>query len=359
MVPPNMATEFFTSMQPVIATGGNCIITSTPKNDEDMFAQIWKGAIDNTDAYGNPLNPDGVGRNFFYAIKVPWWEHPERDEEWAKPWRESLGDARFRQEFCCDFLADESTLIDPQCLARLRGQPPIYYTGTTRWYGEPEPNHSYLVALDPSVGTGRNNAALQVFRLPDMVQVAEWQHNQTPPRGQVLVLMQTLVYLDAVLREHPQQVGAPELFWTFENNAIGEAILTVIEDTGEERFPGTLLSERRQPGLARRFRRGLLTTNRNKVSGCARLKSLLESGRMTIHSANLIHELKNFVATETTFKAVPGETDDLVMASVLIARMLDIVLAWGTAGGGELREQIDDLELADAGAEVAPMPVVL
>ena len=29
-VPPNKATEFFTSIQPVLSTGGSCIITSTP-----------------------------------------------------------------------------------------------------------------------------------------------------------------------------------------------------------------------------------------------------------------------------------------------------------------------------------------
>ena len=34
-----------------------------------------------------------------------------------------------------------------------------------------------LVALDPSMGTGGDNAAIQVFELPSYEQVAEWQHN--------------------------------------------------------------------------------------------------------------------------------------------------------------------------------------
>jgi hypothetical protein len=99
-VPPNKAQEFWTSIQPVLSTGGACIITSTPKSDEDQFAQIYKGACDNTDEYGNP-NPGGVGRNNFFAVTVPWHAHPERDESWAKPYREQLGEARFRQEFEC------------------------------------------------------------------------------------------------------------------------------------------------------------------------------------------------------------------------------------------------------------------
>ncbi len=100
-VPPNKQREFWTSIQPTLSTGGNCIITSTPKNDEDEFAQLWKGAEDNTDDFGN-MNLNGVGKNGFFSVKVTWKEHPERDEEWAKEFRESLGEARFRQEFeCC------------------------------------------------------------------------------------------------------------------------------------------------------------------------------------------------------------------------------------------------------------------
>lgn len=99
-VAPNKASVFFTSIQPVLSTGGSCIITSTPKSDEDQFAQIWKGAIDNVDEFGNK-SATGVGRNGFFAIKFPWDAHPERDDVWAKPYREQLGPARFAQEFEC------------------------------------------------------------------------------------------------------------------------------------------------------------------------------------------------------------------------------------------------------------------
>jgi hypothetical protein len=110
-VPPNKAQEFWTSIQPVLSTGGDCIITSTPKSDEDQFAQIYKGAIDNTDEYGNP-NPKGVGRNGFFAVTVPWYAHPERDESWARPYREQLGEARFRQEFECVVGSTELSVED-------------------------------------------------------------------------------------------------------------------------------------------------------------------------------------------------------------------------------------------------------
>lgn len=107
-VPPGMATDFWTAISPTLSTGGDCIITSTPKNDEDQFAQIYKGAIDNTDEFGN-LNPNGLGKNDFFAMTVPWHAHPDRDEVWAAPYRAQLGPARFAQEFEC---VDGDTKLD-------------------------------------------------------------------------------------------------------------------------------------------------------------------------------------------------------------------------------------------------------
>jgi cell division protein ZapA (FtsZ GTPase activity inhibitor) len=43
---------------------------------------------------------------------------------------------------------------------------------------------------------------------------------------------------------------------------------------------------------------------------------------MTIHSRSLISELKNFVASGGSYAAKVGDTDDLVMAALLIVRML-------------------------------------
>lgn len=99
-VQPRMQKEFWTSIQPTLSTGGACIITSTPKSDEDEFAQVYKAGMNNTDEFGNP-RPGGLGSNDFFALTIPWDRHPERDEKWAETYRQQLGEARFRQEFEC------------------------------------------------------------------------------------------------------------------------------------------------------------------------------------------------------------------------------------------------------------------
>jgi hypothetical protein len=254
----------------------------------------------------------------------------------------------------CKFVTDEETLIDPLCLSRLRSINPAFYTKTVRWYIEPLPNRTYLVALDPCMGTGGDYAAVQVFMLPELIQVAEWQHNTSDPRTQVRTLLEMLHTLSAELAENPEQQGEPTIFWTVENNSIGDTILHIIEDTGEDKFPGVIVNEKKRRGQRRRFRKGMTTTNTTKLSSCARLKSLIESDRMIINSQQALKELKSFVARGQSYAAKPGTHDDLVSALLLIVRMLDQVIAMGETDGGDLKDGVDMEELFKD-----PMPIVV
>lgn len=361
-IPPNIAKSFWTAIRPTLANGGACIITSTPLSDEDQFAQIWKGAIDNTDEHGNLL-PGGVGRNGFFATKFTWRDHPDRDEKWAETERASLGPVKFLVEHECEFVGDSDTLINPLVFSRLHAKPPAFYIGAARWYHEPDPNRAFIVALDPSLGMNGDYGAIEVFQLPEMIQVAEWQSNNLAPRLQAAALREVLISLDYTLREHPQQINDPELFWTFENNTIGEAILQIVEDSGEDRFPGMLVTERKRKNMPQpRVRRGMNTTPKRKLSACARLKSLIETDRMDIRSQNLISELKNFVAVGSSYKAKSGEHDDLVSATMLAIRAIDVMFSWGVQAGS-LREYIQDDEISYASNDESPyieaMPVVI
>ena len=102
-VRPTIAKEFWTSISPTLATGGKCIITSTPNSDEDQFAFLWKGANKVEDEFGN-TRPDGIGVNGFKAYRSYWQEHPDRDETWGKEQLAQLGEDRFRREIGCEFV---------------------------------------------------------------------------------------------------------------------------------------------------------------------------------------------------------------------------------------------------------------
>ena len=322
-VQPNIATEFWTSISPTLATGGRAIITSTPNSDEDTFAMIWKESQDKFNEYGDE-STDGLGRNGFHGFRAEWGDHPDRDDNWKRAEIGRIGEERFRREYGCEFLVYDETLINSIKLSELVGKEPITKMGQVRWYKKPTPGNLYLIALDPSLGTGGDYAGIQVFELPSFHQIAEWQHNITPIQGQVKIFRD-------VIRHIQDEIGIDynnSIYWSVENNTVGESALVVIKDLEEESFPGLFVSEPVKKGHVRKFRKGFNTTFSSKISACSRLKYLIEEDKMKIYSRPLISELKSFIANGVTFKAKVGQHDDLVSSLLLIVRMSVILAEW-------------------------------
>lgn len=318
-VPPTIAEEFWSSISPTLATGGRSIITSTPNSDEDMFAQIWKSAESRYDDYGND---NILGENGFYALRVQWNEHPDRDDEWARREISKIGDVKWRREFLCEFISFDESLIDPVKLSKMRSSEPMYNMGQTRWYKKIEPNGTYTVGLDPAMGTGGDYSAIQVFEVPSYIQVAEWRHNGTSIPGQIKLLKEICEHI-AEHNKNPQNI-----YWSVENNTIGEAALIVIDDLGEEHIPGLFVSEPIRKGMVRKYRKGFNTTHSTKLAACSRLKTLIETDKMKIHSGPLLSEFKTFVSSASSYRAKAGCNDDLISALLLIIRMIVILKDW-------------------------------
>ena len=341
-VRPTIAKEFWTSISPTLSTGGKAIITSTPNSDEDQFALIWKQANKTEDEFGNETE---LGINGFRAYRSYWRDHPDRDDKWAEEERGRIGEERFRREMDCEFIINDETLINATTLVDLEGIEPTYKTGQVRWYKEPQPGRVYVVALDPSLGTGGDPAAIQVFEANTTTQIAEWKHNKTPIPTQIRILN------DIVKTIYDKTQDGTSIYYSIENNTIGEAALISLAEFGEDNFPGMMLSEPKSAGSGRRFRKGFNTTNKSKISACAKLKNLVETKKMTVNSKSLISEFKTFVAHGTSYAAKIGETDDLVMATVLAVRMKQVLQNYHA----ELNTQI-----ADFGDEVIePMPFIM
>jgi len=343
--PPEKAREFWTALSPTLSTGGRCIITSTPNSDEDQFAMIWKEANNRFDEYGNESI---TGTNGFFPYFSHWDRHPDRDEAWAQQERSKIGEERFRREFDCEFLIFEETLINSVKLLDLTGEEPTSVMGQTRWYSDIDPKCTYLVALDPSLGTGGDDGAIQVFEMPSMKQVAEWKHNLTPIQQQVRILREMCIHIQ---ERGAEKGGNPQIYYSVENNTLGEAALVVINNLGEENFPGLFLSEPMRKGHIRKFRKGFNTTHRSKITACSQFKNLIEQKKMTIKSKPLISQLKTYVATGTGFSAKPGEKDDLVASTLLIIRMANVLADWDPKIYDKMTEKLTEDEM--------PMPIFI
>jgi hypothetical protein len=95
-VPSNIATEFFTSVYPVITAGTKTkiIIVSTP-NGMNLFYKIWTDAVNKN--------------NNYTPYEVHWSMVPGRDEDWKEETIKNTSERQFRQEFEC---VDRDTIIE-------------------------------------------------------------------------------------------------------------------------------------------------------------------------------------------------------------------------------------------------------
>ena len=235
----------------------------------------------------------------------------------------------------CEFIIADETLINPNTLLMLDGTEPTHRMGQIRWYKTPEKGKLYVVALDPSLGTGGDPAAIQIFEASTTTQIGEWKHNKTDIPSQVKLLAEITKYIAEI-------TGEPNnIYYSVENNSIGEASLLSLAEYGESNIQGIFMSE---PG---KKRKGFTTTNKPKLAACAKFKTLLESKKMTIHSRSLISELKAFVAHGGSYAAKVGDHDDLVMASLLAVRIMQQLADYH----GDLESHIRDYEDI-----IAPLP---
>jgi hypothetical protein len=306
-VRPSIAKEFWTAITPTLSTGGKAIITSTPNSDEDQFAFIWKGANKTEDEFGNTTE---VGVNGFRAYRAHWSEQPGRDDKWASEMKSQLGDDRFNREIGCEFIIADETLINPNTLIAMEGIEPISRIGQIRWYKKPTKGNIYCVGLDPSLGTGGDPSAIQIFEANTTTQVGEWKHNKTDIPSQIKLLAQINKHIAECTNE-PNNI-----YYSIECNGIGEAAIISLNEYGESNIPGIFISE------VGKGRRGFNTTNKSKLTACSKFKTLVENNKLTINSRSLVTELKGFIASGGSYAAKIGETDDLVTSSLLVVRML-------------------------------------
>jgi hypothetical protein len=81
------------------------------------------------------------------------------------------------------------------------------------------------------------------------------------------------------------------------------------------------------------------------------MKTLIETGKLTVNSSALVSELKGFVAHGTSYAAKPGGTDDLVMSTVLIIRMLQTLQNYHPELSNNIKDYNDSV--------IEPMPFIL
>lgn len=316
-VRPTIQTEFWASILPTLSTGGDCIITSTPNGDSDLFAMLWRSAevgkgVDLTewedDSKKEDEEPLEIDEVSFYPSYVPWDAPPDRDEQFRRKIIAKLGEIKWKQEYECQFLTSDSLLMDAiflESMLRNKTNPLETRNGVVFWE-LPKSNNTYIITIDPATGTGLDFSVIEVFHFPSLKQVAEFRKN-TMNSNEVYAIFKWLTKLYESLM--------CELYFTVENNGVGEGIIALYQN--EDHPPqAAFISEEGKDRL------GMRTGEKTKMVACLEMKQLIEKKHMHINSTVLIKELKTFTRRGSGYSAQRGSTDDCISAVLLTTRVL-------------------------------------
>jgi hypothetical protein len=291
--------EIWASAQQTLATGGGAIVLSTPYGTGNWFHQTWVRAES--------------GENDFLPIKLPWFVHPERDENWRKRQDELLGDPRLAAQECdCDFSTSGDVVFYPEWIefiAQTTIKDPVERRGVDQnlWVWEPaDYSRDYMVLADVARGDGKDFSTFHVIDIATNIQVAEFK-GQLPTRefGFLLVSIAT-EYNNALLVIENASIGWATIEAVIErgyrnlyhspksDQLTAESYLKTYENDSNM-VPGFTMSMRTRPLVVNKFR------------------EFVGDKSVTIRSKRLLEEMKVFVWKNGRPEAQTGYNDDLVM----------------------------------------------
>ena len=308
----------WTAAQQTLATGGDCIVLSTPNGVGNWFHQQWVGADD--------------GTNEFNTIRLHWTDHPDRDQSWRDEQDKVLGPSKASQECDTDFLTSGESVVDPQILTWYKEtmvESPVEELGIDRgfWvFRQPDYSKQYIVVADVARGDGVDYSACQVFELSDMEQCAEYKGQLgTTDYGNFLIEVATK-YNDAIL--------------VVENNNIGWATIQTIIDRGYKNLfyqSKDLQVVDVEHNMGNKYRTqdknmvpGFSTTVKTRPLVIAKMEEYTREKLVKLHSNRLIDELFVFIyktgIIHSRAEAMQGYNDDLVMSYSIALWVRDTAL---------------------------------
>lgn len=294
-----LARQIWGSANLTLATGGDCILLSTPKGIGSQFHQLWTNAE--------------AGKNGFNFIRLPWFLNPDFNQQWRDAQTLQLGQKLAAQQCDCSFLSSSDTVLDLGILNQYyqqRQEPIRKMLKQHLWIWKlPEPGKKYVIGADVARGDGSDYSAFHVIDVVTMQQVAQYQHKQdTSVYGKILVNIACL-YNNA--------------FLACQNATHGWDTIKTIIQSGYTNYYTTLKNETSYS--TDKINNQMLSIDQNRVPGFTtsnktrpliinKMKSFIRNRTITLNSVRTIQQLTTFIYKNGKPQAMSGKNDDLVMS---------------------------------------------
>nr|BAR29476.1 terminase large subunit [uncultured Mediterranean phage uvMED]BAR29512.1 terminase large subunit [uncultured Mediterranean phage uvMED] len=303
-IPNHICDQFFSSVYPTISSGkkSKVIIVSTP-NGMNMFYKMWNDSL--------------KGRNEYISTEVHWSEVPGRDAKWKEQTIRNTSQRQFTQEFECEFLGSQDTLIAPSKLKALSFDTPLQKSGGLDIYEPRKEGHDYVMTVDVARGTSQDYSAFCIFDITEFPYrlIGKYRNNEIKP-----------ILFPNIIVETARNYNNAHIM--VEVNDIGDQVASIIQFDLE--YQNLLMCAMRgRAGQVMgsgfsggRAQLGVKMSKTVKKIGCSNLKALVEEDKLLINDYETIAELTTFVQKKDSFEADEGYNDDLVMCHVIFSWMV-------------------------------------
>lgn len=293
-----------------MSTGGSAIILSTPNGVGGQYYKLWTEAESNS----NDFNP----------IRLPWWVHPEHDQEWFDKETKNLPKRKVAQEFLCDFISSGDTFLQPTEFEKLRDmiRPPSEKEGPQNgvWiWRKAEAGKKYVISSDVARGDSGDYSTFHVIDYETCEVCAEFMGKIPPDKLADMLFDYGKKYNDALI--------CPE------QNTFGYFTCVKLRDAGYPRLyyqnnSGDIFEYRSNdpdaiPGFSTQ------TRTRNQI--LTKLEEAIRNSRLKTYSQRLYDQLQAFVWNGAKAQAAKDAHDDLIMSLA--------IGTWLVAGDGGYSEQ--------------------
>lgn len=334
---PTIVDTFYENVYPTLSASkvSRIIITSTP-NGFNKFYKIYTAAE--------------RGDNEYVPIRIDWWQHPDRDDNWYKRELANLGSTEaFNRQYGNEFVSSSNLLLDPGSMKKMRSKMKDYVhhdfdefidnqietKDFLTWHPEfdidtlKDKDKYWLLTVDIAEGNGGDYSIINIFRV-DPMSKKEIENTTTP--GAMYDFFKLTQVGTFRSNEHIIEDFAKCLYliscgllynentkMIIEYNTYGAVLLnylkTVFPRTND--FDEEMVLRFKHRHDSRGLKHGIKVKNDNKPIFCQNFKSLYENNRIGVSNTETVTEISLFGTLPNGRYGAQMGHDDLAMSSIL------------------------------------------
>lgn len=320
------------------ATGGKCIMISTPNGTGNLYYKTWVDAVGNANKFDGTMvhwteNPNS-------SVDLEWKISPTGERVPWSPWYEdqckrlNWDSVKIAQELDLSFEGSKRLAVDPQLVAKyhakvmadhgvegymrfdyMEKENPIefakFVTEVTNMtiFKRPEEGRQYIIGCDVARGDGMDFSTIQVLDVDTLEQVAEYREKVSPDLFPFVINYIAKMYNMAYVVIEANSFGLGVCFdirdkFKYPRNRL--YFSKNIKDIHVRHYSYKVNEGTEIPGFQ--------TSRKNRV---LLIKSIIEHMRessLILHSKRLMAEFQTFVMNGDKPEHEPGFNDDLILA---------------------------------------------